>query len=100
MKAKFTKFNKGENWVAGTVDKYNFSAKLFDEGSTFGINDGRVSKLSIHDEKVRQEQMNFFVACIVNYDRGWDIEPEEEHKEYFDAVMDLLENAPKLFDED
>lgn len=100
MKAEFTKFNKGENWVNGKVGQYEFEAKLFDEGSSFGINDGRVSKLSIYDEKVRQEKMNFFAACIVNYDRGWDIKPKKEHKEYFNAVMELLENAPKLFDEE
>jgi hypothetical protein len=96
MKAEFIKFNKGENWVSGTIDKYQFEAKIFDEGSTYGINNSRVSKLSIYDEKVRQEKSNFFAACIVNYDRGWDIKPKKKHMEYFNAVMELLENAPKL----
>lgn len=96
MKPYFTKFEKGQNWVHGKVDKYDFEAKLFDEGSTFGINNGRVSKLSIFDNVIRHEKRDFFRSCIVNYDRGWDIEPEnQDHYEVFMSVMEFLENAPK-----
>ena len=95
MEAIFTKFDNESNWVKGEIGKYTFSAKLFNEGSTYGINDGRVSKLSIYDEKVRREKSNFFASCIVNYDRGWDIEPSEENMEVFEAVMELLENSPE-----
>lgn len=86
MKAEFTEFKNNDNWVEGKVENYKFSAKIFDEGSEFGINEGRVSKLCIADEKDE---------CIVNYDRGWDIEPEEKDMEYYNAVMELLEDAPK-----
>lgn len=48
IKAYFTKFDNKSNWVDGMVGKYNFQAKLFDTGSIFGINDGRVSKLAIY----------------------------------------------------
>lgn len=95
IKAEFTKWVIGENWVGGNVGKYRFQSKLFDEGSTFGIENGRVSKLAIWDEQVRQEKKNFFAGCLVNYDRGWDKEPTEEFKPYYHAVMELLENAPK-----
>ena len=95
--AVFTKFKSGTNWCKGKVGKYNFEAKLFDEGSIFGINDGRVSKLAIWDEEIRQEKQNFYAGCVVIYDRGWDIEPKKDIKPYFDAVMELLENAPKRF---
>lgn len=96
-KAYFTKFEDGENWCDGKIGKYTFQAKLFDEGSTFGIDNGRVSKLSIWDEEVRIREMDFFKACIVNYDRGWDIKPKKEFKSILKAVMELLENAPKRF---
>lgn len=86
MKAEFTEFNNNDNWVEGKVENYKFSAKIFDEGSEFGINEGRVSKLTIIDENDN---------CIVNYDRGWDIKPEEKYTKYYNAVMELLENAPK-----
>jgi len=100
MKAEFTKFHTGDNWVKGIVGDYTFSAKLFDEGSVFGINDGRVSKLMIWDEDIRQKEQNIFKGCIVNYDRGWDIEPvTDEQAEIFNTVLDLLENSPKLFEE-
>ncbi len=95
--AMFTKFESGTNWCDGKVGPYDFQAKLFDVGSTSGINNGRVSKLSIWDEKIRQEKQNFIAACVVNYDRGWDIRPSRDINPYFDAVMSLLENAPKRF---
>lgn len=97
IQAAFTKFNNADAWVDGTVGQYRFQAKLFDEGSTFGINNGRVSKLAIWDEEIRQEKQNFFAGCIVNYDRGWDIKPKKTLKPFYDAVMSLLETAPKRF---
>jgi len=88
IKAEFTKFSKKDNWVKGIVGDYKFEAKLFDEPSMYGINDGRVSKLSITDK-----QNNW----VINYDRGWDIEVTKKTKPYFDAVMELLEKSPKRF---
>lgn len=98
LKAEFTKFNDSSNWVDGVVGKYHFQAKLFDTPSTFGIENGRVSKLSIWDQKVRKEKLNFLKACVVNYDRGWDKKPNKKVTPYFDAVMTLLEAAPKRFE--
>lgn len=95
--AVFTEFKSNTNWCEGTVGKYTFQAKLFDEGSDDGIDSGRVSKLSIWDQKVREEKSNFFAACIVNYDRGWDIKPNRNSKPYYKEVMKLLENAPNRF---
>lgn len=89
MKAQFTKFPKDNNWVSGICDNVTFNAKLFDNGSIFGINKGRVSKLSICDHDGR---------CIVCYERGWFIKPIDSVKPYFDAVMELLENSPKRFE--
>ena len=45
----------------------HYWVKDYDEGSDYGINGGRISKLSI---KIDGE-------WVVNYDRGWDIEPDE-----------------------
>ncbi len=98
IKAEITSFPFDSNWVKGAVDKYTFEAKLFDDGSTYGINNGRVSKLSIYDEAKRLELHDFFKSCIVNYDRGWDIKPKKEDKPYFNAVMAALEACPRRFD--
>lgn len=99
--AVFTRFIKGENWCNGVVSDetgvvYDFEAKSFDNPSIFGIEKGRVSKLAL---KLRSSKGsgNWFTGVEVNYDRGWDIEPNENVKPYFDAVMELLENAPKRF---
>ena len=45
----------------------HYWVKAYDEGSDYGINGGRISKLSI---KIDGE-------WVVNYDRGWNIEPDE-----------------------
>lgn len=92
MDIRFDKFEKGKNWVNGTIDggEYYFESKLFDIGSIFGINEGRVSKLRIGNDND---------SFIINYDRGWDVKPKtEKEKELFKNVLNFLENAPKLFD--
>ena len=98
LKAEFTKFDNSSNWVDGVVGPYHFQAKLFDNPSRFGIKNGRVSKLSIWDQKVRENKRDFLKACVMNYDRGWDKKPNKKVAPYFDAVMKLLEAAPKRFE--
>ena len=84
----FTKFDNSTNWVEGVLDNYRFEAKLYDDGSIFGIDDGRVSKLSICGEDI-----------IVHYDRGWDIEPKtDKDREIFELVLEFLESSPRRFD--
>lgn len=46
----------------------SYSVKYFDEGSGYGIDGGRISKLCI--------KINGKIACC--YDRGWDEEPEDD----------------------
>lgn len=98
--ASFLDFKRNTNWVTGEVEfnhqEYTFSAKLFDTGSEFGIDKGRVSKLSIKRKGTGFMQWDGY---IVNYDRGWDIIPEkEEDVLIFKTVMELLENSPKRFE--
>lgn len=99
MKAIITDFPTDSNWVEGKIEKYDFQAKLFDEGSEYGIDGGRVSELAIYDETVRQEKKDFLGSCIVHYDRGWDVKPKEGFLATFRAVMEVLENAPKRFED-
>lgn len=44
------------------------SIKHFEQGSEFGIDGGRISKLTVKDG----------TKDIINYDRGWDIKPESD----------------------
>ena len=83
------------NWVEGTIDGLRFQAKVFNEGSEYGINEGRVSKLMVWDEEKRQAYQDIFKASILNYDRGWDIEPSsKQDREILKALLDRLENLP------
>lgn len=88
LTAEFTTFDFESNWVVGTCGGYKFEAKLFDNGSVYGINEGRVSKLYISDKQ----------GQTINYDRSWDIKPTKENRAIFKAVMSLLENSPRRFD--
>ena len=58
-------------WREGALkvysSNYHYWAKVYDEGSEWGINEGRISKLMIkQDSKI-----------VCNYDRGWDVEPKK-----------------------
>lgn len=59
----FVKIQQGSETV-----KVQYEAKVYEEGSQFGIDGGRISKLwaSVNGE------------TIINYDRGWDIVPATE----------------------
>ena len=52
-------------WTKGTIDGFTYCVKHFDEGSEFGINEGRISKLELRKDG----------RIVANYDRGWDIKP-------------------------
>lgn len=78
---KLTMFPDYINWVEGYVDNTFFQAKIYDEPSCFGINEGRVSKLHI--------------SGAANYDRGWDF--GKDHS-LVAPVVDFLESTPKRFE--
>ena len=59
-----------------------YQVKAYEEGSMYGINGGRISKLWIKlDGKV-----------IASYDRGWDIMPDEKDQAEQLAYCIVLEN--------
>ena len=59
-------------WKEGSLkvhdSVFHYWMKRYDEGSQFGIDGGRISKLMLK----RNGKM------VANYDRGWDIEPVDE----------------------
>lgn len=58
-------------WHEGTIginDRLaHFWIKTYDTGSEYGIDGGRISKLQI---KINGQ-------TVANYDRGWDIKPDQ-----------------------
>ena len=59
-------------WKEGSIKVsksiFHYWIKQYDEGSQFGIEGGRISKLML--------KRSGEVVC--NYDRGWDVEPKDE----------------------
>jgi len=78
--------NRGNGWVSGKCDDYTFEAKVYETGSQFGINGGRVSKMTMYDENNN---------LVMNYDRGWDIKPKGEVVDIYANIMEVLENYKK-----
>ena len=63
---------------SGDVVSVEYLAKVYDSGSEFGINGGRISKLCL-------KLMNG--RTILCYDRGWDVQPTCEAAELALAIL-------------
>lgn len=68
-------------WHEGSIKVKNgifhYWVKSYEEGSMYGINGGRISKLTLkRDGKI-----------VCNYDRGWDIDPADEDSEIALAIL-------------
>jgi hypothetical protein len=73
-------------WISGNYSDYTFEAKVYDEGSEYGIYGGRVSKLAIWEDG----------DMIINYDRGWDF--GKYTTSVYDPLVEQLENLPPIPD--
>ncbi len=73
-------------FIVGTAhyndNDYKIGAKVFLEGSEYGINEGPISKLSIKDTTSNE--------LIINYDRGWDKKPNEQNKFLYNETIKAL----------
>ena len=65
-------------WSSGIIGEYWFEVKHYEEGSQFGINGGRISKM--HVVKGGEDQI-----C---YDRGWEVRPKTEEAKQI--VIELM----------
>ena len=76
-------------WLAGYVNdypSYEFRAQVFDIGSQYGIDGGRVSKLQVkHDEEE-----------VLNYQKGWSVgdRPRTKTPEQRNVLKLILEGFP------
>ena len=80
LKNPFEGFGQWKEAIVENKGKeYKVTFKQFEEGSEFGINEGRISKLTINCDKEK----------LANYDRGWDIEPaDEDTKAVLEVILD------------
>ena len=69
-------------WKEGSIkangEIFHYWMKQYEEGSRYGINGGRISKLMLKRDG----------EIVCNYDREWDIEPVDENTEL--AVQIIL----------
>ena len=81
------------NWVEGYVEDYKFQAKVFLQGSKYGIDGGRISKLWI----VKIDPLDgSYRETVVNYDRGWDQRPKAgKDTEIYNLILGCLEDMPE-----
>jgi hypothetical protein len=86
-------------WITAIIEGRWVRAKVFDEPSCFGINDGRVSKLTIGKTDSRDPTRNFFDQMDYNYDRGLDFKRRTLPIATFRKIVAQLEALPKLENE-
>lgn len=64
------------NWVIGSFEyrniKYSFEAKIFHEGSMFGINNGNVSKLWVRNIEKKKEVFVFDRGLVIGKEKQMD----------------------------
>lgn len=68
-------------WKSGAIKTeksvIRYWIKQYEEGSEYGIDEGRISKLTLEREDM----------TIANYDRGWDLIPVDEEAERVLAIL-------------
>ena len=69
-------------WTQGTITiegtEYTYWIKHFEEGSIYGIDEGKVSKITLKAGG----------RIVVNYDRGWDVKPaDKKAKKALDTLL-------------
>ena len=57
---------------SGNYLGYRYDAKIYDEPSRLGIDNGRILKLAVYEYRNCDHR-----EVVVNYDRGWDIWPKD-----------------------
>ncbi len=85
---------KETGWVTCIIAARWVQAKVYDEPSTYGINNGRVSKLVIAKDIMRDPSKDFFDQMDFNYDRGLDFNRLED-PELLNVVVAALEKLPR-----
>lgn len=82
-------------WITAIIEDRWVQAKVYDEPSTYGINDGRVSKLAVSKTNTRDPHKPFFDQICFNYDRGLDF--DNAPVGLIDKIVAQLETLPLLF---
>ena len=73
-------------WKEGSLKVYNsifhYWIKVYDEGSQYGIEGGKISKLMLKRDG----------KTVCNYDRGWDVKPVDAETQLAYEILVHTEN--------
>lgn len=99
LKVYFDRVSDDSKWVSGYIGnkEFQFYAKVEDEACAEGINGGRVVKLTIKkgEVKVDHHDEKYWDNVIVNYDRAWNVNPNNPTAtEVYFVILDELEEIP------
>lgn len=84
-------------WITAIICGRYVVAKVYNEPSTYGIYNGRVSKIAILKTDTRDHNADWFSQCDVNYDRGTDFNNLwRKDRKLFNAIIKELEALPLL----
>lgn len=88
MNATATERARRDLWREGSIlegksTRYAYYAKVYDTGSMYGIDEGRVSKLQIVRVAGSSKE------TVYNFDRGEDVSATESTQRLVDAVLAL-----------
>lgn len=64
----------GDLWITAIIEGRWVQAKVYQGPSSYGIENGMVSKLAIGKTNTRDPNSNFFDQMAYNYDRGLDFD--------------------------
>ena len=79
-------------WITAIINGRWVQAKVYDLPSTYGINNGRISKLVIGKTDKRNRNKEFLSQMDFNYDRGLDFNNLPD--EILNPIIHELENSP------
>ena len=82
-------------WITAIIEGRWVQAKVYDEPSMFGVNEGRVSKLSIGKTDAYTPYSSFFDQMDYNYDRGLDFKRRTLPVAVLRKIVASLETLPK-----
>lgn len=104
MQVEILKPHRDTAWIDLVVNDRWVQAKVYDEPSTYGVNDCRVSKLCVAKKGIRllglASGIPFFDGLDYNYDRGLDFHNDGLPQEELDAILEWLNNLPKKFEDE
>ncbi|WP_342436756.1 hypothetical protein NSS79_26000 [Paenibacillus sp. FSL L8-0436] len=73
----------------GEIQGLFVQAQVFSEPSSYGISEGRISRLTVYPAQQKE-----FCKNLANYDRGWDGKPPEDSK-----IRAVIEAVVRQFDD-